>query len=238
MFDLLASSFVDYPGKICTVIFFPGCQFRCPFCQNPALVSNRTPASADINSVRTILEKRKHLLDGICITGGEPLLHHKELRELIQAVKEIDRGSDNPPFAVKLDTNGYSPDILEELLKDNVLDYIAMDIKTAPAKYPEAAGLPSLDISLIEHSIELIRSSGIEYEFRTTVVPEFFDAEDALKIGEWLKGSKKYMLQQFSNRQEMLDPAFKNKQPYPSSKLQEFKKTLEPYFEKVEVRGS
>ncbi|MFH1428848.1 MAG: anaerobic ribonucleoside-triphosphate reductase activating protein [Candidatus Margulisiibacteriota bacterium] len=237
MFDLLESSFVDYPGKISAVIFFPGCQFRCPFCQNPDLVLNKAPASSNINVLCTLLKKRAHLLDGVCITGGEPLLRYKELCELIQVVKSIDRGSGNPPFVVKLDTNGYAPDRLENLLKANRLDYIAMDIKTSPAKYPEAAGLPGLDIRLIERSIELIRSSGIDYEFRTTVVPDFFTDEDAKKIGEWLKDSKKYALQQFSNRNNMLDETYKEKQPYPSSKLREFKKILEPFFEKVEVRG-
>jgi len=230
MFGLLESSFVDYPGKICVVVFFPGCKLRCSFCHNPQLVLDEEACTADKEDLLKLLESRGHVLDGVCFSGGEPLLHAADLADLIPEIKS--RG-----LLVKLDTNGYLPDELAELLHKQLVDYIAMDIKSSPIHYAAATGTPDLDFSRIERSAALIRGCGVDYEFRTTVVPDFFTADDALQVGEWLKGSKKYVLQQFSTRQTLLDPAFQNKQPYPPSKLRKFQRLLTPYFERVDVRG-
>ena len=231
MFGFLESSFVDYPGKICSVIFSSGCKLRCPFCHNPQLVLEQEPCSASQEDILKHLEKRRNVLDAVCISGGEPLLKLEEWIDLLSPIKELG-------LLVKLDTNGLLPEQLQYLLQLKIIDYIAMDIKTSTDKYPQASGVPDLDISPFQKSVKLIQDSGLDYEFRTTVVPDFYTEEDAVKIGEWLKGSKRYVLQQFSNRQEMIDPAFENVTPYPPSKLEEFRKILEPYFGEVLVKGA
>ncbi|MFA5928500.1 MAG: anaerobic ribonucleoside-triphosphate reductase activating protein [Candidatus Margulisiibacteriota bacterium] len=228
MFGLLETSLIDYPGKICSTIFFPGCNFLCPFCHNPELVKNTAQCQADLETIRAHLEKRRHVLDGVCLTGGEPLLKPKELAILLPRIKEYG-------LLAKLDTNGYQPRALNTVIKQ--LDFIAMDIKSSPDKYHLAAGLPAVNLKNLEQSINMIKNSGLDYEFRTTVVPGLYDQEDALKIGQWLKGSKKYVLQQYSTRQAMLDPSCQAIKPYPPSRLKEFQNLLRPYFGTVELRG-
>ncbi|MFC1596149.1 anaerobic ribonucleoside-triphosphate reductase activating protein [Candidatus Margulisiibacteriota bacterium] len=236
MFSLLESSFIDYPGKICAVIFFPGCNFRCPFCHNPGLAKDDGSCIQNIQDIIKHLEKRKNVLDGVCLTGGEPLLHSENLLHLITAIKSITR-KDNTTYLIKLDTNGYFPQKLKKLIDKKLIDYIAMDIKSSPAKYPKATAIDNIDINKINESIKLIRESNIAYEFRTTVVPDFFTEKDAILIGEWLKGSNKYVMQQFSNKQDMLDPVFQTKQPYPKDQLIEYQNLLKPYFENIKVRS-
>ena len=225
------TSLIDYPGRISSVIFMEGCNFRCPYCHNPELVL-RTDKSEDIDPHELIefLNSRKKWSDSICITGGEPTVN-PHLPEFIKMLKA-------EGFDINLHTNGTNPKMLKELLKDNLLDYIAMDIKGTKTNYPQATGIKKVDLNKIQQSIDIIRRSGIDYEFRTTAVPAFFKEDIAIEIGKWLKGSKTFYIQQFRSSEATLDPNFHSTESYNLNQLDNFKKIMKPYFEKVEVRGA
>ncbi|MCW3980648.1 MAG: anaerobic ribonucleoside-triphosphate reductase activating protein [Candidatus Bathyarchaeota archaeon] len=224
----LPSSLLDYPGKIVSVVFLSGCNFRCPYCFNVEIVNNsKKLKKIEAEDIFNHLESRRKWLDGICITGGEPTLH-KGLFEFISKIKQMG-------FLVKLDTNGTNPEVLKKLIEAKLVDYIAMDIKAPLEKYKEVTRR-DVDLEKIQESIDLIRKSGVEYEFRTTVVPKFFDEKTALAIGKWLKGSKKYCIQQF-RPEKTLDKGFRKEKPYLHEKLHKFAEILKPFFDNVEVRG-
>lgn len=190
------TTLLDYPGRVAATVFTGGCNFRCPFCHNAGLVL--TPSSAETYSeedVFSFLSKRKNVLQGVCITGGEPTLQ-ADLPEFIAKIKKLG-------YAVKLDTNGYKPEVLRDLLAAGLLDYVAMDIKNCLSKYEFTTGVES-DVEKIKASVELLKSSGIDYEFRTTVVKEFHSREDLLQIGQWIKGCPKYYLQQFVESENII----------------------------------
>lgn len=225
---LQKTSLVDFPPYVSCTVFISGCNFRCGFCHNSSLVNDsKELKEITEDEIFKFLEKRKHVLDGVCITGGEPTLY-KNLGNFIKKIK--DKG-----YKVKLDTNGTNPKLLKELIDKKLLDYIAMDIKSSKEKYSKAAGV-NVNLEEIERSIEIIKNSGVDYEFRTTVIPEFFTEKDALSIGKWMKGSKKYALQQFVITEATLDPKFMNTKPYDISRFEEFKRLLRPYFSEIEVR--
>lgn len=220
---------IDYPGKIAATVFLIGCNFKCGFCHNSELVCpDLASGSSQIpeDDFFKFLNKRKELLEGICITGGEPTINF-DLSEFIKKIKE--KG-----FLVKLDTNGSNPEMLEILIKDKLIDFIAMDIKTSLDKYEQVINV-KIDLEKIKQSIEIIKNSGVDYEFRTTVVPGLVEESDIKKIGKWLKNAKKFVLQQFRN-QRVLNKEFEKIPPYSEEALKEFKKDLEKYIEKVELR--
>ena len=224
----IKNSFVDYPGKVAATVFTGGCNFSCPFCHNGELV--KSPGK--IKTIETweitdFLEKRKGLIDGLVITGGEPTLW-PGLRDFIVKIK-------NMGFSVKLDSNGYEPLVLEKLFQEGLIDYIAMDIKNSPEKYAQTAGLKTIDISRIIKSIQLIKESGITYEFRTTVMKEFHSQEDIIKIGEWLKGSEKYVLQNYNPKEGQVEDTIFT--PFSKDELKEYKSLLSDYIKKVEIRS-
>ena len=222
---LQKTSLIDYSPYTSCVVFLAGCDFRCPFCQNPDLVLN--PEKLDTikkEDFFEFLKKRKKWLDGACITGGEPTLY-KELPEFIKQIKDLG-------YKLKLDTNGNNPDMLKELVK--LADYVAMDIKSSLEKYDESAGV-KVDIEKIKKSVEIIKNSGIDWEFRMTVVPALHSQEDFEKIGKWLKGAKRFFLQQFSNK-ICLDKSFEKITPFSKEDLEEFKVILSKYISKVEAR--
>ena len=183
---------LDFPGKVACTVFLGGCDFRCPFCHNGELLDGTAPAVMDDQELLKFLKSRQGLLDGVAITGGEPLLR-KDLPELLRAVRALG-------FAVKVDTNGNHPEALEELLKEGLVDYVAMDIKNSPMKYALTAGLERLDLSPVRRSVSLLMDSQIPYEFRTTVVDELHKAEDFEAMGQWIAGAKAYFLQPFTDR--------------------------------------
>ncbi len=226
---IFKASLIDYPGKIADTLFFNRCNFRCPFCHNPELVLDKDKNNP-INPQEIIesLGKRKKWLDGVCLTGGEPTLH-KGLEEFIKNIKE--RG-----FLVKLDTNGTNPGILETLIKKELVDYIAMDIKSHYDDYDNVAKV-KVNKENIKKSVEIIRNSPIDYEFRTTAVPPYFKKDDLIKICKWLKGSRHYALQQFRNNTAMLDMTLRDTAPYTPEKLEEFRETASKYFKTCEIRG-
>ena len=181
---------LDYPGTVACTVFTLGCNMRCPFCHNSLLVTKTEEAEVyPEEDFFAFLNKRRGILDGVCVTGGEPLIH-SDAGEFIAKIKALG-------YKVKLDTNGSFPDRLEEILKSGNVDYVAMDIKNSPEKYAETVGIPGFDVSKIQRSIEIIRSSGVEYEFRTTVVSPLHSAESIAGAAEMVKGSPKYFLQNF-----------------------------------------
>ena len=183
---------LDYPKKTACTIFTGGCNFRCPFCHNALLVTDiDNSATYTEEEILDFLSKRLGLLDGVCITGGEPLMQ-KDIENFIRKIKELG-------YSVKLDTNGTYPERLAELLENHLVDYVAMDIKNSKEKYQKTAGVENINLSDIEKSINILKSSDIDYEFRTTVVKELHTELDISKIAEWIKGAKGYFLQNFED---------------------------------------
>ncbi len=201
-------SLVDYPNKIASVLFTPGCNLRCGFCHNWRIVVDPKPPFLQEAQALEILEKRKRYVDAVVVTGGEPCMH-KELPRFLAKLKE--RG-----FMVKLDTNGFYPDILEECLGN--VDYVAMDVKTRLDKYSQ---LGASDTSAFLRSVAMLKMGKVPYEFRTTVVPGLVTAEDVVDIGEFIKGAKTYALQQFVAK-DTLDKHFESLKPCASEAIEEF----------------
>lgn len=183
---------LDYPGKVACTVFLNGCDFRCSFCHNWELVNTSVPAVMDDTELLQFLKNRKRLLDGVVFTGGEPLLH-KELSELIRKVRDMG-------FLIKLDTNGNNPDLLTKIVKEGLVDYVAMDIKNSPERYGETIGIPGFDITDIRRSVEFLLGNSVEYEFRTTVIKQFHNKQSFVKITEWISGAANYYLQAFVDR--------------------------------------
>lgn len=181
---------LDYPGKVACILFTEGCNFRCPFCHNAALVSHVDPSARLCEEdVLRQLEKRRGILDGVCITGGEPLLQ-KGLEELLTRIKAMG-------YSVKLDTNGTFPDRLRALVEAGLVDYVAMDVKNRREKYAQTAGLSTLALQDIEKSLAFLLAGKIPFELRTTVTAELHTVEDIAAIAEWIKGAPAYYLQNF-----------------------------------------
>ena len=221
------TTLLDYPEHLAATVFTRGCDFRCPFCQNSSLVlPERYPDTISTEEVFSFFKKRSSILEGICITGGEPALQ-KELPAFITSVKELG-------LKIKLDTNGNHPDVLKNLLEHNLLDYVAMDIKNSPKKYPLTVGIPDFSITNIEKSISILQTSSIPYEFRTTIVKELHTHEDMHDIGTWLAGSPILFLQSFEDSGEILQNGLS---AHSKETLLEFQAILKTYIDKVELRG-
>lgn len=220
-------SLLDYPDKTCATLFTPGCNFRCPFCHNATLVlggANAGELAED--EVLSFLKKRQGLLDGVCITGGEPLLQHG-IEDFIRKVKDLG-------FEVKLDTNGYLPEKLSSLLESGMIDFVAMDIKNSLPRYAETAGVPGLDTALIEKSIDIIRGSGVPYEFRTTVVRELHTKDDILDIAKLLSGANRYALQLFKDSGDLIKSGLSG---YSEEEISTFADEIRPFFGEVIIKG-
>ncbi len=191
-------SAVDYPGLLCATVFTPGCNLRCPFCHNGSLVLSDEPNLRE-EVVFEFLESRKKKLDAVCLSGGEPLLQ-KGVEEFFRKVKEMG-------FKTKLDTNGTKPQYLKELLSSGVVDYVAMDIKNSPAKYAETVGVKAFNLSDIYKSIEVLKASGVEHEFRTTVTKTFHDEKSLLEASHMIEGASQWYLQTYRESENVIDKA-------------------------------
>ncbi|WP_156275884.1 anaerobic ribonucleoside-triphosphate reductase activating protein [Neomoorella glycerini] len=223
------TSLVDFPGEVCTTVFYGGCNFRCPWCHNADLVLRPfTLPEISPEEVLNLLSRRRSWVQAVCITGGEPTLA-PGLEEFIRSLKSCG-------FKVKLDTNGTHPGILARLLTDGLLDYVAMDVKAPPGKYNLLAGT-KVDLESVRESIALIKNSRIAYEFRTTVVPGLLLEEDLLAIGRLLRGARRYVLQQYQPAGTLLDADFQALRPYPGATLNNIAQKLQPFSAKVEVRA-
>ncbi|MFH1575392.1 MAG: anaerobic ribonucleoside-triphosphate reductase activating protein [Candidatus Nealsonbacteria bacterium] len=236
---LQKTTLIDFPGKVACTVFLSGCNFRCPWCYSRELV---LPKNIEIQPKISqkqffdFLESRQDLLSGVVICGGEPTIN-KELPEFIRKIKKMN-------FLVKLDTNGSNPHTLQLLLGNNLLDYIAMDIKAPSAKfsifnfqfskYNKATGVRT-DLAKIKESVELIKNSDIDYEFRTTVVPYVHTKEDIVEIAKFLAPAKKYYLQNFRS-EKTVNPSFEGKRPFSDEDLLDMQKTVAPLFEICEIR--
>ncbi|MCQ2378818.1 MAG: anaerobic ribonucleoside-triphosphate reductase activating protein [Victivallaceae bacterium] len=198
-FGLQKLTLLDYPGKVACTVFCCGCNFRCPFCHNASLVTGREEEMAlDRDELFAFLRSRAKILDGVAVTGGEPLLH-AEVPALLKEIKSLG-------FAVKLDTNGSFPETLEKLISEAVVDYVAVDIKNAPEKYAETCGgIAALE--KVRQSVGLLKQSAVDYEFRTTVVKPFHEKGDFAAIGRWIAGAPRYFLQSFTDSGDLLAPS-------------------------------
>ena len=217
---------VDFPGHVAATIFTRGCSFRCPFCHNPELVlPEKYSALLDEQQVFDFLETRYGKLTGICITGGEPLMQ-PDIDTFISHLKALS-------FDVKLDTNGSYPDMLEKIIKDGDIDYIAMDIKASPDKYATAAGT-KIKIADIRRSIKLVMESGIDYEFRTTVCKPIHEVADFEDLGKMIKGAKRYFLQNFVQSKHV--NSVTEYLPLSSKELLDAREIMERYVDEVGIR--
>lgn len=221
------TTLLDYPGHLASTIFLGGCNFRCPFCHNSSLVLNPIghPTIPEEEVFKT-LNKRKGVLEGVCITGGEPTLY-SGLSQFIDKIKNIG-------LKVKIDTNGNNPKILKELVANGSIDYVAMDIKNSKEKYGLSIGLPAFDTARISESISFLLSSSIDYEFRTTVVKEHHTIEDFISIGKWIQGAKAYYLQAYKDSGDILSPGLTG---YSKEELSCFADAVKPYVWEVGIRG-
>lgn len=209
---IIPTTMLDWEGKLATTLFVGGCNFHCPWCQNPDLVLRpQELANVAWEEIENHLLGKKDWLDGVVVTGGEPTIQ-RWLPDLLATLKALG-------YPVKLDTNGSRPEVLSDLTESNLVDYIAMDIKTSFSKYNEACGV-SVDIEAIKESINLILNCGIDYEFRTTVVPGYVGEADILEIAGYIPGTRRYILQQFSPKKTVATEMSKIR-PYEPEFLQE-----------------
>lgn len=218
---------LDYPGHLAATIFLGGCNMRCPFCHNASLVTKAASVETlEEEELLSFLSKRKNILEGICITGGEPTLS-PDLGELITKIKSLG-------YRIKLDTNGTNPIMLKSLSADGLIDYVAMDIKNSKEKYSLTAGKPDLAINSIEESVSFLLMNSIDYEFRTTIVKELHNEEDIRSIGEWLRGAKAYYLQSYEDSGDIIVPGFSS---HTKDTLSTYASILKPYIHNVSLRG-
>lgn len=219
---------VDFPGKLAATVFTGGCNLRCPFCHNASLVTELESNSEEhpVAEVLDFLRSRRGLLDGVVVSGGEPLMQ-PGVEEFIRSVRAMG-------FAVKLDTNGCYPDRLAALLESGLLDYVAMDIKNCLPKYPAAVGLQAFDTAPVEESARLLMAGTVAFEFRTTLVRELHTAADLEAIGHWLEGAPRYFLQTFVDSGGLIGTGLT---PFTPHEMQGFAALLRPFFSSVSVRG-
>lgn len=224
---LQKTTLLDYPGKVASTIFTGGCNFRCPYCHNRDLVIPPKDAFAySIEEIFEHLNSKKKILDGVCITGGEPTLH-KDLPDFIGKIKDLG-------LLVKLDSNGTNPDMLRSLIDNKLVDYIAMDIKQSKEKYNTIASMKSFDIYPIQKSIDVLMENKVPYEFRTTIMQECHTENDMHSIGQWLQGANAYYLQSYRESDQVINPIYS---PHSAETLKSFVEILKPYIPNTYLRG-
>ncbi|MCR5031577.1 MAG: anaerobic ribonucleoside-triphosphate reductase activating protein [Lachnospiraceae bacterium] len=218
---------LDYPGHIAATIFTGGCNFRCPYCHNKELVIHpeQYPTIPE-EEVLSFLKSRVGKLQGVCVTGGEATLQ-PDLEDFIKQIKDMG-------LLVKLDTNGYRPEIVRKLMDEKCIDYVAMDIKNSKEKYALTCGLSTMDIARLEETAQLLMESDLQYEFRTTVVQELHDKDDMEKIGQWIRGAKAYFLQSYEESEGVIRPGFSAKS---KEELEEMLKIARVYVPQAALRG-
>lgn len=220
------TTLLDFPGHIAATVFLGGCNFRCPFCHNMNIVLSNEPAVYSIEDIFLFLNKRKGLLDGVCITGGEPTLY-STLPDFIKEIKKIG-------LKVKLDTNGTNPDMIDNLLQKNLIDYVAMDIKSSLSDYSNITAIPDFNTQCIVDSIDILNNFNIDHEFRTTLIKEYHTEKVLEDIGLLLKGSPKYFLQSFVDSENVPNHTLT---PFSKEELIEIREQFLKYIPLVEIRG-
>ncbi len=217
---------LDYPGQVACTVFTGGCNFRCPFCQNGDLLPCGQPSQYTEAGLLAFLQSRRGLLDGVCISGGEPLLQ-AELPQLLEQIKAMG-------YLVKLDTNGSFPERLQHLAEQGLVDYVAMDIKSSPSQYGAACGVGALYWPQVQRSVEFLLQNRLSYEFRTTVVRELHGPEELQAIGRWLQGAQRYFLQSFENSERVLQPGLHS---YSAAELEALRQVVLPWLPQAKLRG-
>ncbi len=217
---------LDFPTKIACTVFTGGCNFRCPFCHNADLVLGRVEQPSMEEEFFSFLQKRKGILDGVCITGGEPTLQ-PDLEDVIRRIRSLG-------YAVKLDTNGFLPQVLKDLVGKGLIDYVAMDIKNAPASYAATAGIPNMDITPILESVSFLKRGEVPFEFRTTVVKELHTPQDMVSIGHWLNCEAPYFLQRFEDSGNLLGQGLHG---YDENEMKSLLNLLKKELPNAKIRG-
>ena len=219
---------LDFPGHVACTVFTAGCNLRCPFCHNSELVlPERKPELMDEEWFFSFLNKRQGILEGVCVTGGEPLLQ-KDIAPFLRRVKELG-------FAVKLDTNGCFPTVLRSLVEEGLVDFVAMDIKNSPHRYGQTVGIPNFDLTPIRESVDFLLSGVVDYEFRTTVTAQHHDGQSFADIGRWIAGAKRYALQEFKDSGDILTDDLS---PCSPAQMEEFLSILKPHIPGSFLRGN
>lgn len=218
---------LDYPGKVACTVFTGGCNLRCPFCHNASLVIGPPPEEAVGKAeLSAFLQKRRGVLDGVCVSGGEPLLQ-PDLAGFLQKVRALG-------YPVKLDTNGCFPDRLKKLVAQGLVDYVAMDVKSSPAGYARAAGAPDFDFSAVRESIAFLLSGAVDYEFRTTVVRGLHDEKSLLGAAQAIRGAKRYFLQKFVDSGALIGGGLS---AFSDAEMKAFLALVSPFVQTAALRG-
>ena len=225
---LQKTTLLDYPGHVAATIFLGGCNFRCPFCHNAELLGNDAEAQYSREEVISFLTKRKKILEGVCITGGEPTLQPEALEDFIREIRSLG-------LLVKLDTNGTRPDVLKDFTDKKLLDFVAMDIKAAPRHYPQVCGTPGPDMNAVMESVAWLKSGTLPFEFRTTAVKGLHTREDFEQIGPWIEGCPHYYLQNYVASELVLHP--EGFDGFSKEELLEFAEIVKPFVGSVALRG-
>lgn len=222
------TTLLDYPRHLAATIFIGSCNMRCPFCHNSSLVLHpETVPTIATEDILSYLSKRKNILEGVCITGGEPTLFAEELIQLIKNIKSLG-------LKVKLDTNGSNPTLLKNLVENKLIDYVAMDIKNSKENYGLSIGIKNYSTNKVNESVEYLLSFPVEYEFRTTIVKEHHTTDDILSIGQWIKGANSYFLQSYKDTGDIISPGLHS---HSKESLESFIHLLVPFVNNVELRG-
>lgn len=220
-------SLVDFDGLVSATLFTGGCNFKCGFCHNSPLVSSyKDLPEIPQDDILAYLKKRQGILDGVCVSGGEPTLNN-DLPEFIEKIKNLG-------YKVKLDTNGTNPDMVKQLFNDGLVDYFAMDIKNDKKTYAKIIGFDAFDTAKVEKTVEFFLTAPVKYEFRTTLVNEFHTKENMINIGKWIKAADKYFLQKFKENENCIEQGFS---PVEEEKAKEFIEILTPYIPTIKLRG-
>lgn len=227
IYGLQKTTLVDYPGHVATTLFTGGCNFRCPYCHNGDLVIGLDDIEPyAMKDIFSHLQKRKGVLDGVVISGGEPTLQ-TDLPDFIRQIKELG-------YLVKLDTNGTNPAMLRSLVEEGLVDYVAMDIKHSRAKYASISHAADDSLESIAASVDYLKEGHVDYEFRTTLCKELHKETDMTAIGLWLMGAKAYYLQPYKESEQVIQPGF---HPHDAATLESFVHILSAFIPKVEIRG-
>ena len=218
---------LDFPGKVACTVFLGGCDLRCPFCHNAELIDGTAPAMMEEEELLAFLKKRQGLLEGVAVTGGEPLLRGDDLLRLAEKIRELG-------YPLKLDTNGTHPERLRKIIDGGLVSYVAMDIKNSPEKYAETCGLSQMDLAPVRESVSLLMEGRTDYEFRTTTMAELHDADSFRKIGEWIRGAKRYYLQKFTDRDTV---PFEGFHAPADGEMAQYLAIAREYVPEAEIRG-
>jgi pyruvate formate lyase activating enzyme len=217
---------LDYPGRIACTVFLSGCDMRCPWCHNSELAEGKAPAVMTSEEMISFLKKRQGMLEGVAVTGGEPLLREESL-ELLREIRALG-------YPVKLDSNGTHPDRLRRAAEEGLIQYCAMDIKNSPERYAETAGLSEIALTAVRESVDFLKTGSIDYEFRTTAVKELHDERSFRAIAEWISGAKRYAIQKFTDRDTVPFEGFHAPE---EAQIQAWAEIVRPHVRELLIRG-